>query len=212
MRKTSYLLVALVIAASGGSAFGSCSDQDVFAVGVNIAFCGQQCSSPGHQQECNGWGKMRLCGPNDVRNGFTDCHGRDSNESRQMTACFNERPDDTMRRAREVLGCAQPAQPSPPPTPPPPPPVNDLFATAVHTTGTAWEAVIGGLTDEFLPTGYSFEVYITPRRRLPFFAEEIFLTKQLDGTLRLKLLFDDRSRPPVSPTAKPTVHLHHPAP
>lgn len=210
MRKTLFLVVALVSAPLCGSAFGGCSNADVFAVGVNIVFCGQQCGSSGHQQECNGWGKMRHCGPNDVRNGFTDCHGMKSNESRQMIACFNERPADTMKRAHEVLGCASPPQPLPSPSPTPP---NDQYVTAVHATGTAWQAVFQDLTYDYFTDGVSYEVYINPQDRLPFVTTEIFLAKQPGGTLvTLKLLFFDQSSPPVPPSEKPTVHLHRPAP
>jgi len=77
-------------------------------------YCGRQCGSPGHQQECNGWGTMGQCTSNAVRDGFTNCHAKNSGVNGQMIACFNERQNVLMKRARSVLGCPQPAPPTPP--------------------------------------------------------------------------------------------------
>jgi hypothetical protein len=86
----------------------------------------------------------------------------------------------------------------------------DLYATAVLTTGTAWEVNFLGVTDQFL-SGFGVEVYIIPQIRLPFFTTELFLTKDPQGTSTLQIRFADKSDPPTPSTEKPTVHLHYPA-
>jgi hypothetical protein len=99
------------------------------------------------------------------------------------------------------------------PLPPAAPPPNDLYATAVNTSGTAWQVVFPDVTHDYFASGVSYEVYISPERRLPFLTTEIFLTKPVSGgSATLKLLFFDQSNPPITPSERPTVHLHHPAP
>ena len=86
----------------------------------------------------------------------------------------------------------------------------DLYATAVLTTGTAWEVNFSEVTDQFL-SGFAMEIYDIPQIRLPFFTTEIFLTRGVDDTSTLQIRFADKSAPPIPSTEKPTVHLHYPA-
>jgi len=183
---------------------------------IGIQWCRDQCNVNHSNIQCNGSGYMathaRFGDANGVRDGFASCHlGNSDGEVKQkvnVEACFLENPTELVRVACAVYGgCVSPT----PPAPPPPPPPIDLYATAVHATGTAWQVVFNDLTDEVL-SGFSFEVYINPQNRLPFFTTEFFLTKQQNGKSTLKMLFADRSNPPVPGTEKPTVHLHHPAP
>jgi len=80
----------------------------------------------------------------------------------------------------------------------------DLYATAVLTTGTAWEVIFPGMTDQFL-SGFAMEVYNIPEVRLPFFATEFFLTKETDGTSTLQIRFADKSNPPTKSNRAPSL-------
>jgi hypothetical protein len=112
------LFFTIVLAlASIADALANCSNDDLGRIRAGMAFCRDSCGTSGHQQECNGWGKMGRCAPNDVLNGYTDCHAGQTDETNRMHACFNERQQDVMSVAHDLRGCG--ASPNPPPPPPP---------------------------------------------------------------------------------------------
>jgi hypothetical protein len=112
-----FLFCLCAISLVSQSAFAGCSEGDLGQVKANIAWCGAQCGSSGHQQECNGNGYMgthaKSGDANGVREGFEQCHNRDDGEIGQMQACFRERQTDFLRVACEVYGCVKPTPPPP---------------------------------------------------------------------------------------------------
>lgn len=112
-----FLFCICAISLVARPAFAGCSDGDLGQVKANIAWCGAQCGSSGHQQECNGNGYMgthaKSGDANGVREGFEQCHNGNDGEIGQMQACFRERQTDFLRVACEVYGCAKPTPPPP---------------------------------------------------------------------------------------------------
>jgi len=117
MKSLVYLAAFMILTVCSGSALANCSDGDLGQVKENIAWCGRQCGSSGHQRECNGNGYMgthaKSGDPNGVREGFEQCHGG-GGEVGQMQACFRERQSDFLRVACEVYGCVKSTPPQPP--------------------------------------------------------------------------------------------------
>jgi hypothetical protein len=119
--KSFFWFGAVVVAGMwNGSALAGCSDVDLSQVKANIAWCGAQCGSSGHQKECNGNGYMgthaKNGDANGVREGFEQCHDGNGGQIGQMQACFRERQTDFLHIACEVYGCVKPT-PSPTPEP-----------------------------------------------------------------------------------------------
>ncbi len=118
MRIYLFLGATFIAAMWHGTALANCSGNDLIAVETNIAWCGKQCLTSGHQQECNGNGYMgthaKAGDANGVREGFEQCHNGDNGEIGQMQACFRERQTDFLHAACDVYGCNPPAPPPPP--------------------------------------------------------------------------------------------------
>jgi hypothetical protein len=150
--KRLFALSGVVIAGTlwSFSALAACGDGDLDQVENNIRWCGAQCGTSGHQQECNGNGYMgthaQSGDANGVREGFEQCHRGADGEIGQMQACFRERPVDFLRRACNVYGCNHPAPPPPPP--PPPPVVKKLEFKMPMKSGEAAHIVTADLTLE----------------------------------------------------------------
>lgn len=210
--KAMWIVGSLAIAVScwSGPASALC---DAHVLDIAFGACRHECDVK--NKVCDGLKTALNHQPHnytDVRNELAFCvNAAPINVRQNVENCFTGSPGE-----KEFLfteGCKESdCKPEPPPAPPQSAP-KELLATAVHATGTAWQVVFqDDVTDEFL-SGFSLEVYITPQQRLPFFTTEMFVTRQQSGnTSTIKILFDDRSNPPISPTQKPTVHLHHPAP
>lgn len=140
MKRVVLLAAFAILMICNCPAFANCSDVDLSQVKENIAWCGRQCGSSGHQQECNGNGYMgthaKSGDANGVREGFEQCHGG-GGETGQMQACFRERQSDFLRVACEVYGCIKPApSPTPGPTPTPAPVIKNIDFNKPMTPAT----------------------------------------------------------------------------
>ena len=104
MKSLVYLAAFMILTVCSGSALANCSDGDLGQVKENIAWCGRQCGSSGHQRECNGNGYMgthaKSGDPNGVREALNSVTEAEAKLDKCKRAFANVRAISCVLRVR----------------------------------------------------------------------------------------------------------------